>query len=569
MSKPSEWRSQGGVLLILCLFGLFVYANSLRNPFIWDDSYLITQNHFVRSFGNLPEVFKHHLYYSTAGLSNFYRPLQTTFLMLDYALWGFEPFGYHLTSLIFHILCAFAAFGVVALLFQRRWVAFLVALLFLVHPINSTVVDYVSSRADSQATLFMLCSLGFFFQSGTAVKRRLLWYGGSLLCFAFALLSKEMAVSLPLLIFSAALFLDRKRVGKVIPFSILLGIYVCLRLTILNFSEPNLENFPSLEVRLLTTVESFVRLAGSLFVPLEVHMEKNLPLSTGFLQSSTLLSLLIWAAVGVGMAWVRRRSRICFFGLLWFFITLLPMANIVPINATIADHWLYLPCIGFFMALIGGLADWIQTLKPTLQPRWVWASIGFYAASVFIYSGLTVRQNTVWNDPIRFFELVLRYSPDSSRAHNELGAIYLDRQQVDTAISHFQLAIQIDPQFDQPYHNLAVAYSQKGGFQQAIVLCQRALRLSPNNPRTYNNLGNLYCQLKQFDGAIEAYQTALRLNPDYEVVYNNLGTVYFQMGQFEKAETMWKQALQIDPQFQMVLDNLCLLKQRREHQAGS
>ncbi|MFH0796590.1 MAG: glycosyltransferase family 39 protein, partial [Candidatus Omnitrophota bacterium] len=265
------------IFLILFAVSLLVYGNSLHSPFIWDDPYLILDNHFVQSFRYLPEIFKHHLYYSTAGSSNFYRPLQTLFLTFDYALWKTNPFGYHLTSLLFHLLTAWAIFLIIELLFGKRTPAFLVSLLFLVHPVNSTVVDYIASRADSQAAAFVLLSFLFFFYH-ILRRKNLTYYLSSLLFFILALFSKEMAIILPFLILAGLYSVKRERLFylKTVPFFVLAAIYSTLRLTVLNFSNLYSEGVPNLYLRLLTFSHSFVRLLGLIFFPLPIHIEKGI-----------------------------------------------------------------------------------------------------------------------------------------------------------------------------------------------------------------------------------------------------------------------------------------------------
>ncbi|MCM8812274.1 MAG: tetratricopeptide repeat protein [Candidatus Omnitrophica bacterium] len=575
------------VLLGYALIGLAVYANSLQSPFIWDDPYLVVNNHLIRDLRYLPEIFSRHLYDSTAGVSNFYRPLQTLFLLFDFSIWKLNPLGYHLTSLVFHILCAFFSFLLFDLLFGRRWVAVGTGLLFLVHPINSTVVDYISSRADSQAAFFSLLSLWLFFKAwgyeasrvGAEAKKgkpgkpgktgrpacaplNPLLYLLSLASFLCALLSKEMAVAFPLLLLAAVLVFRKDQAWKTIPFVLLLGLYAALRLTVLNFPTPSEQAAPPLTVRLLTTAEAFVRLIGSLFVPVRIHIEKSIPFSAGFWEFRTWGSIAALLAIGFFMAWVYKRSKGCFFGLSWFFIALLPMANIVPINTTIADHWLYLPSIGFFASILGGIADGTELLKPELKGSVRRGGFLVSVAVLVLFSALTIRQNRIWRDPVGFFELAIRYSPGSFRAHNELGVLSLDRGEVDRAVREFQEAVRINPAFDQAHDNLGIAYDLKGDYPRAIVQYQKALQLNPHNPKTYNNLGNACLKSGQFEQAIRSYEKALQLNPGYKAVYNNLGAVYFKRGEFGKAQEMWEKALQIDPDFEMAASNLKMLKAR-------
>ncbi|UCC94793.1 MAG: tetratricopeptide repeat protein [Candidatus Omnitrophota bacterium] len=584
---PSSARGSNiGIFLLLTACVIVLYGNSLGNPFIWDDRYLIIENHFIKSFENVFEIFKHHLYYSTAGVSNFWRPLQTLFLMLDYSLWKFNPFGYHLTNIAFHLLCAFFIYLVFAELFKKRSISFLVSLLFLIHPVNSTVVNYISSRADSQVTLFILISI-FLFLKYIRRPHRSLYLIGSLCSFVLSLLSKELGVILPLLLLAIIPFISaegketrdrdsRKQrphtaelslQGKsfllktVAPFFIILIIYGIIRSVVLHFSSLSGVNTPSLYIRLLTTAESFVRLIALLLFPLRIHIEKYLPFSSGLFQTSTLFSVIILIAIGIFMYLVRRRSPLCLFGLVWFFVTLLPMANIVPINATIADHWLYLPCCGFFLAVIAGFSDWMSRISAkTLQRTAKLFTIILYCFIVGMFGFLTIKQNTSWRNPVAFYQQVIRYSPGSFRAHNEIGIIYLDQAKYDDAIEEFKKAVAVNPSFDQAYDNLGSAYDMNGDFENSIRAHKKAIEINPRNIKAYNNLGNAYNNANRFDEAVEAYRHALELNPHYKAAYNNLGVVYFKKGMYKQARTCWQKTLEIDPNFKMAQDNLKTLQ---------
>ena len=553
-------------LIVLSLFALItilVYANSLYSPFIWDDQYLIAENHFIKSFRYIPEIFKHHLYYSSAGVSNFYRPLQNLFLMVDYRLWKANPIGYHITNIIFHISCGFLIYLFINTLFKRRGVAFLVGLLFLVHPANSTVVNYIASRADSQATLFILLSLYLFVRYLRDAGQGFRYLIASIASFVFALLSKEIAVILPFLLLLTMPFVtDRKRgtIKDSIPFFVILAIYGLLRLTVLNFASPSTVDAPSLYIRLLTAPEAFVRLAGLLFFPSHIHIEKSIPYSSGLFQLTTIVSLVILAAMIGSIFWVKRYSRMALFGLSWFFLALLPMSNIVPINATMADHWLYLSSLGFFLCVVGGSADLIERSSPDIKRFFKGLSLFLIAGALLTFSYLTVQQNNIWRDPLRFYQLALEHSPNSYRAHNEIGIIYLGQDRLDMAISEFKQAVALNPMFDQAYDNMGVAYDKKGDFDNAISQYKRALEINPNNPKIYNNLGNAYNKTNRLNDAEETYKKALRLAPDFKSVYNNLGVVYYKKRDYDAARRYWNKMLELEPGNADVMGNLKILE---------
>ena len=587
----SERTRTAVIFASLLALAFVIYSNVLKSPFIWDDKFLIDENHFIKSFRYLADIFTHQLYYTSAGSSNFYRPLQTLFLVFDYALWKENPVGYHVTNVLFHAGCAFLIYLIIHHVFAQRAVALMVSVMFLVHTANSTVVDYISSRADSQAALFMLASFLFFayyLTSGGALvstvvvskkeqhkKKRSLtktvmreappnqaWYIISLISFVMGLLSKEMAIITPvLLLVSVSIVIPehKKRAWKaLIPFFAILALYMILRMTVLNFPGPVKYASKPLVIRLLTFGESCMRLVGILFCPIEIHIEKAIPYSRGILQTSTALSLAGLAAVAYCAYWVRTRSLVCFFGIVWFFVTLLPMSGIIQINTTLADHWLYLPSAGFFLAVIGGTRDLLlrnASTRKVLTP----VALTIYVFVIIILSAMTVKQNNIWAEPIAFYKTAIRYSPSSFRPHNEIGIIYMDRQMYDEAIVEFKDALALNPSFDQAYDNLGTAYDMKQDYENAIGAHKRALQINPRNIKVYNNLGNVYNKMGRYDDAIEAYKTALSLNPEYKAVYNNLGVIYYKKGMFAQAREYWQKTLQIDPRFDAARENLSIL----------
>jgi len=578
-----------GILFLFILSGVLVYANSLHNPFLWDDPFLIRDNHFITSLRYLPEIFSTSLYYSTAGLSNYYRPLQTLFLVFDYRFYKYNPFGYHLTSLLFHIACAWVIFLLLRLLFKGAAMAFMAALLFLVHPANSTVVDYISSRADSQAALFMLLSVYYFsrylksagyrFFSDAPVTQqkkgvkdkpvavtplyyRKIYYILSLLSFILALFSKEMAVILPFLLLTLPLAVSIKPgrlLPKITPFLLVLGVYALLRVTVFNFSSSAPAIGVSLYIRILTTFKSWVKLIGILFLPLNIHIEKSVPFSKGLFEPFTFISILIIGGIILSAYRLRQTLRDYSFGIAWFFIALLPMANIIPINTTYAEHWLYLPVCGFFLALLALVRKGAEKIPAGMRSSSRYAAVLLCLGLWVILSILTVRQNMLWKDPIIFYRKAIEISPASFRPHNEIGVIYSGAAKYDEAIKEFKEAIRLNPSFDPAYDNLGVAYDMKGRYEESIAAHKKAIELNLLNIKAFNNLGNAYINAGRLDDAIASYKEAIRLNRYYKAAYNNLGAAYFKKGMFKEARSCWEEVLRMDPGFSMARDNLVVL----------
>ncbi|MBI4335874.1 MAG: glycosyltransferase family 39 protein, partial [Candidatus Omnitrophica bacterium] len=214
-----------------------IYSPSLANQFIWDDIHLVVNEDLIRDFNRLPDIFRTHLFHNTGG-SNFYRPLQTLSFMVDYRIWGLNPFGYHLTNTLLHLLNVILIYFFVSAIFKNPDAGFLTSLVYAVHPVNTEAVTYISGRADPLGGLFFLAALLFYIKfrsrGGGLIPLFL-----SVLFFAFALLTKEATLVLPLvLIIYDALILKIRSVNfrhlaAYLPYFLIFAVYTILRLFIL------------------------------------------------------------------------------------------------------------------------------------------------------------------------------------------------------------------------------------------------------------------------------------------------------------------------------------------------
>ncbi len=143
-------------IIVIALLGFTVYLNSLGNAFIWDDTQLVCNNAYIRSWGFLPQIFSQHLGAGAGSRYSFYRPLQLITYVWDYSLWGLNPAGYHLTNVLCHIFAALCLYWLVLILFRDTLLSFLTALLFIVHPVLTEAVTYISGRADPLAFIFIM-----------------------------------------------------------------------------------------------------------------------------------------------------------------------------------------------------------------------------------------------------------------------------------------------------------------------------------------------------------------------------------------------------------------------------
>jgi len=542
-----SWLAVGLIIIL----GVIAYANSFSNPFMWDDENLIVANPYIKNIQLVKNLFTKDLAFGTQ-FSNFYRPLQSLSFELDYYLWGLNPFGFHLTNLLLHIACALVIYFLFCLILPAaRPIGLITALLFLVHPIQTEAVTYISGRADPQANLFMFLSIFFYIKHSLKTRPENRSYLlASVVCFILALLSKETALILPLLIFLFELcflqdslrFRDKLRL-RYWPLLLVALIYILLRMTVLNFLQrPLFLSNTGLYLRLLTSAKIFALYLGLLFLPFHLHMERSIPMVSSILDKDVLCASILLLLLVVLIARSYRYSKLYFFAGVWFFLNLLPVSNIVPLNANMAEHWLYLPSIGLFLLIAAGFN---KLLRKTWPIKIV--SIVLLSFLLMSYSFLTIKRNQDWKDPQRFFQNILAYNPQSAEAHNCMGAIYQTQQKLDLAVDEFSKAVACDLHNYKSYGNLGAALRKKGERERAIEVYKKALALRPDIPGLYNNLGNVYADQGQWQEAKEMLLKALTLYPEFALGRVNLAKIYRQAGDNASAIKEYKKAINLAP----------------------
>jgi len=559
-------RKNIAFIILLTIIGFSVFAFNLQNELFWDDNDWIVGNPYVHDFAHIGDIFSKDILSGFGLDSNYYRPLLLLSFATNYAFHEIQPVGYHLVSNAFHILNGVLVFVLLLYIFRKSLPAFLAALLFIIHPLQTEAVTYISGRGDPMSVFFMLFSALIFIKYNNTKSKKYLT--GSLVLMLCAILSRETAVLLaPLLLVVYISFLTKERFWKSIkcgllrtwPYFVLAGGYGLLRLTVLNFQ--NTLNFYNsgniyadhLSYRLYTFGHVFLEYLKLIFVPTGLHMERDFPIHTSFFQWPVWFGfLVILAIVIVGVVLYRKKAtddetnslngnpisyfRIWFFAWAWFFISLSMVSGIIPINAIIYEHWLYLPLVGLF-ALAG---FYINKLIVFLNLRRFevmrWAVVVMLIAYLGFFSFQAIRRNLIWGNPIAFYEEILRYSPDSIRILNNLGNEYSSKGRNDDAMVMYQRIVD-NPgnMFAQPYYNLANIYRDKGDLAKAEGLYKQAIEKDENFPFAYQNLGSLYANSGQLDKAVEVFEKYKTIKSQDVNVYYVLGQIYNAQNNSEKA----------------------------------
>ncbi|MFC1753861.1 tetratricopeptide repeat protein [Thermoproteota archaeon] len=568
-------------ILLLIIIVIICYANSLSSPFVWDDEVMIVENPLIRNFSHVSKVFSSSAFGESLSDSNFYRPIQILTYMWDYFIWKLNPIGYHITNIMLHLLTVMLVLILLRQLGLSRAASFITSALFAVHPINIEAVTYISGRGDLLYLLFCLASFSVFLMgvkkcvykknNSSAVSKTqnivlVNRWSALIISLAFyflALLSKENAVTLPLIIgLYILLFKNRIQIkpalfGLAGLISLMTG-FTAIRLTgVFTSVSTTLSHIASADLmqRIFTLpyiIWTYFRL---LLIPYPLHMEYH------YVASSILNPYLILGMpLLIGAGWVVLRyvkpvgyvkpANYVLFGFGWFFIALGPVYNVLVVLAsTVREHWASFPGLGIL--LIAGLL--IEKGYHQLKSKKL-LKILFICLVILYIFGLcisTIIRNIDWQDPMRLYTHDAMLEPRSVLLYNNIGVIHFRNKDYEKAKQAFQQSIDVSPGtgYATAYNNLGVILENQGDITnavkhykasivlgkyelayvnyagillknkesiQAITLLKQGLTHYPNNPELYYFLGHAYLQNQQFPQAYQTFENVQTLAPGYK-----------------------------------------------------
>lgn len=531
------------VISLIVTISLTLYANTLKNSFVYDDVHTIVNNALIKDISNLPMLFDKGEYFSRSGEAS-YRPAVTFTYFIDYALYELKPWGYHLTNILLHAANGVLLYIFLTLFFNRGIPSarfsllnnppLLITILFITHPILTEAVNAVSYREDLLAFLFYMATLTIYLLIRSHRKSPNDWqpatsllYIFSCLLYSIALFSKEMALTLPFIIYCYELvYMDKSKRRSALTNYYNIGyIVIALAYAYLRFyyfQNPMAGGFyiPDIWERLITIpllILSYIKL---LLFPVSLSAEYM------FLHVESVLSALFIISCFVIFYLLSIAFRInkeIVFGILFFIITSLPIYNIIPIANPLAERYMYLPSVGFFISMVSMVSIiYSIPLKSRIGSKVHRYAFSFLLIVLITYSFGAVTRNKVWRDDYSLWSDMARKMPKSSRAHFGLGNVYVNQGNLEDAIKQFQIALQLAPnnlnarvKLVITYYNLGVYYDDQGNFDKAIQQYQSALRLDPSVAEAHYNMGNIYMASGLKDKAKMEFETVLKIRPDY------------------------------------------------------
>jgi tetratricopeptide (TPR) repeat protein len=555
-------RARALLITALVACATLPYLNILFNGFVYDDDTQLVKNPYIRSFQYLKEILTTDVwsFQGAYQVTNYYRPMMTLGYLFCYRLFGLRAYGFHLFSLLLHVLVVCLIFVLTERLTGDRVWAFVAGALFALHPIHTESVDWIAAVTDLEVTFFYLLTFGFFLAvarpGGRASKALLAAMG---VAFVLALLSKEQAMTLPVLatVYEHFYREDRsetsisQKLSRYGPLWPLGAAYVLYRIRFLGTLGP--VDFHA-QVTRQQTVLSAIALVGQyvekLLWPVRLCVFYVFHPSTSPFDRRVLAGLLVLLALAILflVCWRSRERNIRFasFGIVWFFATLAPVLNAHWLfHNVFTERYLYLPSVGVaWLVGLGASTLWSRAAsRPAQRHALVLAGVavgGLCAARIVI-------RNRDWNNDIVLYTRTLELSPDADGVLNNLASAYFFGGEKEKAESVWKRALAVNPNNFEVLSNLGVLELRKKHYPQAAELFQRAIKLRPDQPNPHLNLGETYLKMGLRDQAEPPLRVAVTLAPLNTRAHNKLGQLLLETGRLDEAEEQFRASVGVEP----------------------
>jgi protein O-mannosyl-transferase len=593
---PNSWLINNIIvyLLLLVIIPSILYFRVVNFGFSGlDDGRIVTNiNNVQGSPFNLKEAFTHDAFMGDKG-DTFYRPVQTISLMLDAQIGGMEPWIYHLSNLIFHLVTVVALFFFLLKTGIKREISFILSLLFSIHPLFTNAVAWIPARGDILLCLLGLLSFITILEYYKTKKIIYLVIHG--IVFLFAVFAKETAILLPVLILSYIYFVQRKTliIKDLIPVSsiwiVSFVIFFSLRFNVIKLNPdtnvfgiiPLLKNLPAIPITFF-----------KFFIPYSLC---TMP----FFDIPRLIGGIILLSLFIGLTFkiIPGEKRTIIWGVAWFLaFTVPPMffrTYLAKVGYEYFEYRAYLPIIGilFIMGIL------VNDLIAKISFR---KTIIISILLLLVYSSIAYYHSGDFADPILFFSSAINCSSHNSMALSERGIAFLNKGDNEAALSDFDSSIKIWPENPLPYFNKGVVYSLSNNHKQAeyfysqslkfdtllnsrllnsspyvklskeklilgeynktISLLEKGTKLYPENDELHNNFGLAYYNTMKFDSAFYEYSRAIESQKEKYSYYDNRGMANYHLNKFTEALKDFNRALELKPDFLDSWGNRAMVK---------
>jgi protein O-mannosyl-transferase len=538
------------VFVLIATITSIAYFPMFQNTFTnWDDHVYITENHLIQRLS--PDL----VYLCFSGFYyGIYHPLTLISYALDFSFLGADPWFFHCTSLLLHIINAFLVYILVQILFKKKSFALVSALVFAVHPVHSEAVVWLSARKDVLYSMFfLLAMISYLRYLENAYSRKA--YISALFLFLLALLSKGVAISLPAVLLLFDYLYQRKLFSKKVLLEKIPFVVLSLFFGILAFIAPSSagsimsnSDISSFDRFLFVCFgfanyiwKSIVPLRLSAFYPYPMKNESMLAMEY-YLYPLVLILFMLLLYYGL------RKNRKVAFACLFFLATIFMLLQIIPLGSYLmAERYVYIPSLSLQVLLLFVLFRYLKNRKILST-----AIVLF----LLIFMFLTHRRVQVWKNSESLWTDVIQKFPHAAVAYNNRGFYYYENNKNEEALQDYNTALSILPAYADVYINRGLLFDKLGMIRESYVEYNRAVVLDPGNAKSWSNRGISRAKMNDYQGAVQDFSKSISIQPMYAEAYSNRGGTYIRLQEYDRGIEDLKQAIRLKPQFPGAVYNL-------------
>lgn len=600
-------------ILIIIVVSTVIYLGTLLNGFVLDDKYQVLANPWITDFSHIPEILTSTVwaFKESFATTDYYRPVMFLPYLVEYALFGFEPWGWHLVNIILHSLNGILVFLIASELMSMKAATgssalvtgdpglsadgarinaiifpLASALLFAIHPVNSEVVSWVAGGTELSYTLFFLLSFYLYTlvepRSGTVdhgglneqARRFSLvspFYILSLVSFLVAVFSKEAAIVLPLfIIIYDYLRIDGKRELRRLRFKaypayfVVAAFYLLMRFHAIGqvvVHSLYSEDLLVLAANILPIAVEYLKL---LFFPLKLtHYHFFIP-AESLTEPMIIYSLII---IGIAVFVLYRLSRHIVaapFLISLIIIPLIPTLYLLFFHdrnnplAFYSERYLYLPSVGFSILVCSILMRFV--LRGRRRRAY---AVAIALLTLFLLGGVrTVARSFEWKNDLTIWASSIERFPQNYLAHFHYSDVYRESGDIQSALFELRESVRLEPDFKVSHLRLANLYYSIARGDEALIEFKEVLRIDPSNSVAYQSIGMIYMDWGRWSKAIEQLEMALSLASTTNqkvAIKNALGVSFARVGKMKRTRKELYEALELDPQNKETLQNIKFL----------
>jgi len=563
-------------LAIIIISGIIFYSNSFNCSFQFDDANVIVQNEKISDIRNYANT----NFWSSVNI----RPLSYFSFAMNYSLHGEDVRGYHLVNLLIHLINAFLVFLLARFIFQlstgqnkfsekfTNQASLFIALVFLLHPLQTMGVTYIVQRMTSMAVMFYLLAVFLYGKArlayihDTSKRNSYLLMAGAVLSGIAGVLSKQTAITFPVAFLFFELYFIRNKEGlaykKYIRAGFLLVVVAFLLFSFLGFLPRETPNITRADY-LFTQFKVFLNYLQLLFVPIGQNVDHGIAVSNSLFGLQEIIGLLIMLGLFFLAYKSFKKHRIISFGIVWFFLAISVESSIIPIRDVMMEHRLYMPMFGFALALVSLI------YMACGQQRRKYCNYGL-TVILIIMGVMTYQRNKVWESDYTLWKDSLQKNPQNTRAMVNYGFAILKQDLYNEAIRYYTKAINKDNTLTLAYFNRGIAYFDQRLYKKSIQDMSRVIKDEIKfGPLPYFFRGTSYAHMKQLPEAISDLSKFIELNPYISETYKNRALVYEMKQEYDSALVDFNDAYSLNPSNRKLLINRSKINfYRKDYQAA-